>query len=211
MQLSIITINLNNAAGLVKTMQSVAEQSYRDFEYIVVDGASTDGSVEVIQQYAGRFSNLKWVSEPDAGIYNAMNKGIKMATGEYVQILNSGDLLANSNVIEMMMSILTKTSFPELLYGNAVDVYEGKRISSHGPCIEYSLQQLYHGTYPHDSSFFKRNLFSEDRYGLYDESLKIVSDWKWYLQAIGLGDVKPVYVDVDVTLFDVGGISSVNK
>lgn len=220
MKLSIITINYNNASGMRKTLASVAAQTYQNIEHIIVDGGSTDGSVDVIKEYVRnveRMNELKsegiqvvWSSEPDKGIYNAMNKGIRKATGDYILILNSGDILAAPDVTERMMAVLFDYDYPDLLYGNAVDLYEGKRFSSHGPSIEYSLHQLFKGTYPHDSSFFRRELFSEDRYGLYDESLKIVSDWKWYLQAIGLGDVKPIYVDVDVSLFDVTGISSTN-
>lgn len=221
MKLSIITINYNNASGMRKTLASVAAQTYQNIEHIIVDGGSIDGSVDVIKEYVRnveRMNELKsegiqvvWSSEPDKGIYSAMNKGIRKATGDYIQILNSGDILAAPDVTERMMAVLSDYDYPDLLYGNAVDIYDGKRISSHGPDIEYSLRQLYNGTYPHDSSFFRRELFSGDRYGLYDESLKIVSDWKWYLQAIGLGDVKPIYVDVDVSLFDVTGISSTNS
>ena len=100
MKLSIVTINRNNANGLEKTMQSVASQSFKEFEYIVVDGASTDGSVDVIRSHEADCAHLKWVSEPDSGIYNAMNKGLQMATGDYVQILNSGDCLAASDVMD---------------------------------------------------------------------------------------------------------------
>ena len=106
MKLSIVTINRNNAVGLQKTMQSVASQSFRDFEYIIIDGASTDNSVEVIKNLEAEFDHLKWVSEPDTGIYNAMNKGIRMATGEYVQILNSADCLAAEDVIERMLGAM---------------------------------------------------------------------------------------------------------
>ena len=222
MKISIVTINYNDAEGLRKTLASVAEQTYRDIEHIIIDGGSTDGSVEVILEYvASNQSNkvndpffkhtIKWISEKDDGIYNAMNKGIRKATGSYIQILNSGDLLISDDIIQRMMSIIEEKQYPELLYGNAVDIYEGKRISSHGPGIEYSLLQLYRATYPHESTFFRRDMFDNKQYGLYDENLKIVSDWKWYLKAIGLGNIKPIYVDVDVMLFDVTGISSTNK
>lgn len=213
MKLSIVTINYNNAEGLRKTLASVAAQTYCDIEHIIIDGGSTDGSVEVIRDYVNQcvMYDVLWVSEKDKGIYNAINKGILRATGDYIQILNSGDLLASDDAIERTMEELKKNDYPELLYGNAVDVYEGERLSKHGPNIEYSLKTLYQSTYPHDSTFFKRELFSEERYGLYDENLKIVSDWKWYLIAIGLGNVKPVYVDFDVTLFDITGISSTHK
>ena len=108
MKLSLITINRNNVAGLEKTLQSVADQTFKEFEYIVIDGASTDGSVEVIKKYEFCFAHLKWVSESDSGIYNAMNKGLRMASGEYIQILNSGDGLAAPDVTEKMLDELEK-------------------------------------------------------------------------------------------------------
>ena len=213
LKLSIITINYNNAEGLRKTLASIAAQTYRNIEHVIIDGGSTDESVEVIKDYVNQCEmyDVLWVSEKDKGIYNAINKGILRATGDYIQILNSGDLLASEDVIERTMEELKKNDYPELLYGNAVDVYDGKQLSKHGPQIEYSLKTLYSSTYPHDSTFFKKELFSDKRYGLYDENLKIVSDWKWYMMAIGLGDVKPIYVDIDVALFDVTGISSTHK
>ena len=112
MKLSIITINYNNAEGLRKTLASVASQTYANIEHIIVDGASTDGSVEVIREYENQLHithstiHLLWSSEPDNGIYNAMNRGIRKATGEYVQILNSGDLLAAPDVTARMMDAL---------------------------------------------------------------------------------------------------------
>lgn len=208
--LSIITINRNNAAGLEKTMQSVADQTYKYFEYIVVDGASTDGSVDVIKKYEQQFVYLKWVSEPDLGIYNAMNKGIRMASGDYIQILNSGDIFAASDVMERMLAALGKQKKgADILYGNMIkkDYATGKMIGKSGE-VEYSLRQYYSSTMNHDCCYIRRDLF--DVYGLYDENLKIVSDWKWFLQAIGLGNVKPVYADIDVTIFDTSGISECN-
>ena len=210
MHLSIITINRNNATGLEKTMQSVAAQTYKDFEYIVVDGASTDGSVEVIKKYESQFAHLRWFSEPDSGIYNAMNKGIRMASGEYIQILNSGDILASSDVTERMLTALGKQrNGADILYGNMIkkDYATGKVVGKSGE-VEYSLRQYYSSTMNHDCCYIRRDLF--DAHGLYDEKLKIVSDWKWFLQAIGLGNVKPIYADINVTIFDASGISECN-
>ena len=211
MRLSIIMINWNNATGLEKTMQSVATQSFKEFEYIVVDGASTDGSIEVVKLYESKFAHLEWVSEPDSGIYNAMNKGIRMASGDYIQILNSGDCLAKEDVIERMLSALENAGAPSILYGNMVKCFpEGYRIVDKSFAgQEITMLGMYKGTLNHDPAYIRRDLF--DKYGFYDESLKIVSDWKWYLQAIILGDEKPKYVDLDVTLFDMTGISETNK
>ena len=221
MKLSIVTINYNNAEGLRKTLASVASQTYADIEHIIVDGGSTDGSVEVIREYeqslASRLSplasRLKWLSEPDKGIYNAMNKGIRMATGEYIEILNSGDILFDANVTQRMIEYLDQINSQNenpigILYGNMIKVNAQGKVVGKSGYTEYSLRQFYSSTLNHNCAYIRKDLFEE--YGLYDESLKIVSDWKWYLQAIGLGKVKPEYVDIDVTIFDDGGISETN-
>lgn len=212
MILTIITINRNNAAGLEKTMRSVMNQSSQNYEYVVVDGASSDGSVEIIRQYAVWFGErLKWKSEPDKGIYDAMNKGIRMATGTYLEFLNSGDSLASDNVVSRMYEALEKTNYPSILYGNLLKDMPGGAILK-DKCFagqDISFLGFYNGTLNHSPAYIRKALFEE--YGLYDESLKIVSDWKWYLQAIILGKEKPVYADIDVTLFDMNGISETNK
>ena len=229
--LSIITINYNDAEGLRKTLASVAAQTYQGIEHVIVDGGSTDGSVEVIRAYADTQAAhpVKWVSEKDKGIYNAMNKGIEIALGKrivnddhtstpisnnqlpiaqanYIQILNSGDILAADDVTERMVAALANNS--AILYGNMIKVNAQGKVVGKSGYTEYSLRQFYSSTLNHDCAYIRRDLFEE--YGLYDEHLKIVSDWKWYLQAIGLGKVKPDYVDIDVTIFDDGGISETN-
>ena len=246
-KLSIITINYNNAEGLRKTLASVAAQTYPNIEHIIVDGNSTDGSVDVIREYESTLtsrlsplaSRLKWLSEPDKGIYNAMNKGIEIVLGkrvvnddhtssplasrlsplaskEYIQILNSGDILAAPDVTERMVVALQQCNStancvsdlqncPPILYGNMIKVNAQGKVVGKSGYTEYSLRQFYQSTLNHDCAYIRKDLFEE--YGLYDENLKIVSDWKWYLQAIGLGHVKPIYVDIDVTIFDDGGIS----
>ena len=212
MTITIITINRNNVSGLEKTMQSVLNQTCIDFEYVVIDGASTDGSVEVIRRFAKLFGGrMKWISELDKGIYNAMNKGIMMADGEYVEFLNSGDALTAPDIVERMHKALEENNYPSILYGNMLkDMPNGNTLRD--KCFageDITFLGLYTGTLNHSPAYIKKDLF--DKYGLYDESLKIVSDWKWYLQAIILGDEKPVYADIDVTLFDMHGISETNK
>ena len=237
-KLSIVTINYNNVEGLKKTLASVASQTYRDIEHIIIDGGSTDGSIEAIKEYVAANPNkdpffkhsINWVSEKDNGIYNAMNKGIEIALGrrivdsfnrseqredknkvlpDYIQILNSGDILAAPDVVARMVSEIEKAEYPELLYGNMIkkDYATGKIIGMSKE-VEYSLRQYFTSTMNHDCCYIRRDVY--DKNGLYDESLKIVSDWKWFLQAIGLGKVKPMYVDIDVTIFDCSGISETN-
>lgn len=228
MKLSIITINYNNVEGLRKTLASVAGQSYRDIEHIIIDGGSTDGSVDIVREYENTIKQrvtinqstiqVKWGSEPDNGIYNAMNKGISKASGDYIQILNSGDILAADDVTERMMAALDslnakRSSLNEdavgILYGNMIKKdYSTRKIIGKSGEVEYSLRQYYSSTMNHDCCYIHRDVY--ETYGLYDENLKIVSDWKWFLQVIGFGKVKPMYVDIDVTIFDASGISETN-
>lgn len=208
MILSIVTVNLNNASGLEKTMQSVLFQTCKEFEYVIIDGASSDGSLDVIQRLAPVFGErIKWISEPDSGIYNAMNKGIRMASGDYIQILNSGDELASDNVTERMHAELDRRGRPAILYGNMIKCFPdgNRKVDKCFAGQDVTMLGMYTGTLNHDPAYIRRDLF--DKYGYYDESLKIVSDWKWYLQAIILGEEVPAYVDLDVTLFDMSGVS----
>ena len=228
MKLSIITINYNNAEGLRKTLASVASQTYPNIEHIIVDGASTDGSVDVIKEYENQLNithstiHLLWSSKPDNGIYNAMNRGIRKATGEYVQILNSGDLLAAPDVTEKMVAALNgalingdaspscfQNRIP-IFYGNMLKSYDGKTIISRDTCggkmyTPESFLYFYKGTLNHDCAYIRRDLF--EKYGLYNEQMKICSDWEWYVRAIVLGGEKTVYTNIDVTIFDMNGVS----
>ena len=236
MKLSIITINYNDATGLAKTLKSVADQHIPidfELEHIVIDGASSDSSVGVIKQHP---HVSKWVSEKDKGIYNAMNKGIEIALGRrkvndfnrselvedktkggssetehYIQILNSGDIMANDHVIENMYDRIEERGLrnKEIIYGNMIKEWpDGKRLNDKCGRGNLSMLTFYHGTLNHDSAWICHDLFT--RFGLYDENLKVVSDWEWYLRAIPLGGVQPVYVDIDMTVFDMTGVSDSN-
>ena len=212
MRLSIVTINRNNAAGLERTMQSVSSQTYKDLEYVIVDGASTDGSVDVIKKYEPQFAHIKWVSESDKGIYNAMNKGIRMASGEFVMILNSADTLYSPSVVEEMLQALSGSKGVRILLGNIVKdgvkrrhkkkvKDDAKKLSP----VDSSMFTFYFSSIPHDAAFIKKDIF--DEFGYYDEGMKICSDWKLFLDVVELGGVIPMYVDIDVVLFDMNGIS----
>lgn len=208
MKLSILTICYNNAEGLRQTFTSVKTQVNCELEHVVVDGASADGSADIIREYAESASYpVVWVSEPDKGIYNAMNKAIRMASGDFIQILNSGDTLATADVTARMQEALVEQNHPDILYGNMVKCFpDGRKVLDR--CFagqEITMLGFFSGTLNHDPAYIRRSLF--DKYGYYDESLRICSDWVWYLDAVILGDVRPVYVDIDVTHFDMTGIS----
>ena len=176
MKLSVITINFNNRDGLRKTIESVVNQTFKDFEYIIIDGGSTDGSVEVIKEYADRIDY--WVSEPDKGIYNAMNKGIDVAKGEYCNFMNSGDVFVNNNILLEIEDLLIDVG---IVYGRAV--YSDGRMALERQSDIPDLIYFFSNTISHQASFISTKMLK--RYH-YDESLRIVSDWKFFVQAFVL-------------------------
>lgn len=198
MKLSIITINFNNRDGLQRTIDSVASQTFKDFEWIVIDGGSTDGSRELIEQYADHFAY--WVSEPDKGIYNAMNKGIKVAKGEYLQFLNSGDWLCNDTTLENCFS----SSFSgDIVYGNLF-FYEDNSCQKYIYPDKLTLHFLYNLSLGHCASFIKKELLKDNPY---NENYKIVSDWEFFLKQ-ALNNRSFNHINVDIAFFDTNGISS---
>lgn len=203
MKLSIITINYNNAEGLEKTIKSVISQSYNDFEYIVIDGGSTDGSKEIIESYSDKISY--WVSEPDKGIYNAMNKGINHAKGEYLLFMNSGDILnLDTNLKDIEKDL---ESGEDIIYYDMVLV-DGKNNRSFVKKYADNADFLYLmvDTIPHQASFIKRKVLVD--YGGYDEKWDIISDWTFFIDAICLNNASYKHVPKAISSFNLDGISS---
>ena len=202
MKLSVITINFNNKTGLQKTIESVATQTFRDFEWIVIAGGSTDGSRELIEQNADPLSY--WVSEPDRGIYNAMNKGIKVAKGDYLQFLNSGDWLCDEMAFERSFSHqLTK----DIVYGDFFFVDETGIKGRRQYPKELTLRFFYKWTLCHNATFIKRELLQKE---YYDEHYKIVSDWVFFLRQ-ALANSSFEYLGETILCYDTSGISTRNS
>ena len=198
MKYSIITINYNNKEGLETTIQSVLGQTYEDFEYIIIDGGSTDGSVEVIKKYAPQIDY--WVSELDNGIYNAMNKGVKKASGDYLNFMNSGDTYHSTSALE---SIAGLHSDDDIIIGG---YYESTRGITHViPPQEITLLTLLKFTINHQATFLKRKLFDKR---LYDESYMIMADAKFNFQAIILDNCSVKITEIIISDYDTNGISS---
>lgn len=177
MKFSIITVNYNHRDGLIKTIQSVISQTYTDYEYIIIDGGSTDGSVEVIKEFSNRISY--WVSERDKGIYNAMNKGIAQAHGIYINFMNSGDVFYGHDTLEKVENLMDDSDFVVGKDYN-LDPESGEVFTTILP-MRISMAAFYMWTLPHQSAFIKRYLFDNSPY---NESLRIVADWKFYLDKI---------------------------
>ena len=199
MKVSIITINYNDCIGLENTIQSVVSQTCNDYEYRVIDGGSTDGSVDVIKKYASKISY--WISERDKGIYHAMNKGIDKATGDYCLFLNSGDTLFNNEVLNTIRYDLTT----DIVVGAIRKGTSGyiKRFKIKEPLV--LLDFWIENPIPHQSTFIKKEICSRLRY---DESLKIAADLKFFLQAIVVLKCSCQSSDCIVANFDENGISS---
>lgn len=200
MKVSVITINYNNCFGLRHTIESVVNQTYKNFEYIVIDGGSTDGSIDVIKKYADRIDY--WQSEPDKGIYNAMNKGVVQANGEYCIFMNAGDLFIDNNVLNEVYHQLDGT---DIVYGNTEYTTGENRESKNEPP---NFRFLYVSSFSHQSTFIRTKLL---KLTPYDESLKIVADWKFFLQSLIMENRTFKSIDVKISLYDVTGISSTNK
>lgn len=200
-QLSIITINYNNCKGLQNTIRSVIKQRWRDFEWIVIDGGSSDGSENLVEENERYFSY--WCSEPDKGVYDAMNKGICKATGKYCLFLNSGDWLLNENVLS---NVFDKKHDKDFLVGWIERQKNGKSVIDRGFDTEnITIRHLLRNSLPHQATFIKRELFG--RYGCYDDSLVVVSDWKFFLQCIIMHNATIENLSIPVTYYEGGGIS----
>jgi len=199
-KLTIITINLNNADGLRKTIESVVSQTFTDYEYIIIDGASTDGSVDVIKRYADKITY--WVSEADKGIYNAMNKGIKVAQSEYCLFLNSGDWLFDNITLENVFK-LDRTE--DILYGDFYSVSEDGTLKLVTYPSTLTLNFFLDNTICHQATFTKRNLLVEDPY---NELFKIASDWEFLVKHIILKNCSTFKLYNKIVYYQDFGISS---
>ena len=201
-KLSIITINYNNADGLKKTIESVVHQSFKDIEYIIIDGGSLDGSTEIIKEYSNQINY--YTSEKDDGIYNAMNKGIIKSNGEYLLFLNSGDYFVHNNIIETFIEGIEDY---DLIYGDEIRFYlDGKTFQKKYPDLLSFSFLAFFGGLPHQASLIKRSLFVE--LGLYDENFKIISDWKFFMLAIFKKQCKYLHKDLFVVYYNFEGMSS---
>ncbi|MEI6563411.1 MAG: glycosyltransferase family 2 protein [bacterium] len=200
MKLSIITVNLNHAAGLKQTVESILSQTFRDYELIIIDGGSTDGSLDVIHTHADKIT--RWVSEPDTGIYNAMNKGLHLAQGEYVYFLNSGDQFCSPVVLETIFAGEKYTE--ELLYGDFMRVDAANCFQTDLQPDELTVIRFFRRGLCHQTIFYKKELF--DNLGNYDETFRIAADWDFTIRVLLAGH-STRHVPVKVVHYEGAGIS----
>lgn len=205
MDISIITVNYNNASGLKKTMASVFEQEYLPYEYIIIDGGSTDGSVKYIEEYSDKISY--WISEKDRGIYHAMNKGISQATGEFLIFLNSGDSFCASTTLGTCIDFVMSSPGTDIFYADIYHVTTEnslKKLWSHPSKL--SLKFLRIENINHQASLFRSSLFTE--FGFYPEDYKLASDFWMYLQCL-LSNKQFTHMPFPMINYDLSGLSLV--
>jgi len=200
MKFSIITVNYNNCEGLKRTIASVTSQNYNDFEFIVIDGGSTDGSLDVIHKNAHHIHF--WVSEPDGGVYQGMNKGIQKATGDYLNFMNSGDCFFDETILG---KIASKGLEGDMIVGRDYhfNTSTKKGFSTILP-QRISMLTFYLQSLPHQSTFFKKELFNNS---LYDENLRLVSDLKFYIQKLCVEDCSINFIDDIICRREPDGLS----
>ena len=198
LKFSIITVCYNEAKNIKSTCQSVVGQNSCDFEWIVVDGASTDGTLDILEEYKDRIDCL--ISEPDAGIYNAMNKGISKASGEYLIFMNGGDSFSDADVLNAVASAPQK----EIIYGDIAFAGQSSEVKYFPNVLRegYLLENMM----PHQASFIQRKLF--EQYGLYDESYRVAGDYEFFVRMIEVHGVSSTRIARVLSLFDNDGISS---
>lgn len=207
--ITIITVTYNSESTINDTIISVLNQSYNDIEYIIVDGCSKDRTVDIIKEYEPKFKGrLKWISEKDKGIYDAMNKGIRMATGDIIGILNSDDFFTSNDVISTVYETFEKYN-PDAIYGDIHFVND----SNLNKTVRYYSSKIFRrelmrfGFMPaHPSFYIKRECF--DKFGLYNISYKIAADFEFLLRTIFIGNIKTIYIPKDFVTMRTGGAST---
>lgn len=201
MLLSIITINYNNKNGLQQTIQSVVNQNNKDFEYIIIDGGSTDGSLDIIQKYQEHIHF--WISEKDNGIYNAMNKGIDIARGEYCCFLNSGDFFQKNTV-----ELLSRNKGEDICIGKASCFYPSStKTVLWVPPTTVTLANIFIKSFNHQAAFIRTTLMKKLHY---NENYKIIADWDFFIRALIIENCSYKRINAITVNYELGGLSSKN-
>ena len=209
--ISIITATFNSAKTLKDTIQSVLRQTNKDFEYLIIDGGSTDETIDIVKSYESEFSGrLKWVSEKDQGIYDAMNKGIKMASGDVVGILNSDDYFTSDDILQTVDNAF-KSHEIDAIYGDIHFIRDGNPQK----CVRYYSSRMFRpfwlrfGFMPaHPSFYCKREIF--DKAGLYSLDYKIGADYEMMVRLFKKYRIKSLYINKDFVTMRTGGASNNN-
>lgn len=207
MKITIITATYNNADFIEATIKSVLAQSYKNIEYIIVDGASTDGSLEVIRRYAEQYPQISYLSEPDCGVYSAINKGVKMSTGDIVGLLHGNDTFSSATVLEQVAQMMSNADVP-FIYGDVkYTAPHGSKIVRYYSSAQFSIDKLQQGIAPpHPSLYMRKELF--ESYGLYKEDYLIGADFDMFLRLMVVNKLEGKYLPLDMVTMTTGGLST---
>ena len=204
MKISIITVSYNSAKTIEATFKSVLNQTYSNIEYIVVDGGSNDGTLLIAENYSDLINIL--VSEPDNGIYHAMNKGIKLSTGDVIAILNSDDFFASSDIVFKVSEMINETK-SDVIYGNINYINKVGKIVRLWNSFKYEKGSFAEGWHPpHPSLFVKKHIY--DKYGDFDLDFNIASDFEFMLRIFENNDYKKTYLNETIVCMMTGGKSN---
>lgn len=209
MTITIITATYNSGKTVRDTLESVLRQTYQDYEYLIIDGASTDDTLSVIKQYESRFGGrLRYISEPDNGLYDAMNKGISMATGDIVGILNSDDFYTSDDALQAIADAF-KANDVDATYGDIHFVNEGdltKMVRYYSSSV-FRRAFMRFGLMPaHPSFYCKREVYC--KYGSFDTSYRVAADFENLLRLIFVNRIKTLYISKDFVTMRTGGTST---
>jgi len=210
MKISLITVTYNSGETLKNTFHSVLNQTHSNLEYIVIDGLSNDNTVSIIKEYEPLFQNqIKWISEPDKGLYDAMNKGIRMATGDIIGILNSDDFFTTSNILQKITEVFNNNNKLDAIYGD-VHFVKPENLEK---CVRYYSSKIFKrglmrfGFMPAHPSFYIRKKCFE-KYGLYKTDYKIAADFEFLLRVIYKHKIRIQYIPLDMVTMRIGGAST---
>ena len=203
MKVSVVTVCFNGAGAIDETVGSVLSQTYNDIEYIVVDGASTDGTLEHLCSYGTAITKL--ISEPDTGLYNAMNKALGLVQGDIVIFMNAGDVFASKTIVEQVARVFAANPTTMLVYGDWQAKFPDRVLPVRQP-PKLTKWRLWLKAVCHQTIFARRVLF--DRLGGFDECLRICADWDWTIRSVLAGGNKAVHLAEPVCHFRMGGVSS---
>lgn len=203
-KISIITVCKNELGTIERTIDSVATQTYPYIEHVIIDGQSTDGTLDILKKHN---DHCRIISEPDDGLYDAMNKGVKTATGDFLLFINAGDYLLHDNVIENCVQLFSAASQPaDVFYGNVVLYNVEKGSGWLWAPKQRSRLGLFKTCLPHPATFFSKQSFEKN--GLFDTSFKIAGDYEWFVRGMEKNHIRFFHINALVTLFNEGGLST---
>ena len=207
MKISIITVCYNSEATIQDTIESVLAQTHSNIEYIIIDGASSDDTLSIINKYKDKVSKL--VSEPDKGIYDAMNKGVQLATGDVVGILNSDDFFESEDVVEAIVKCFKQNPNNDLIFGDVVFVNPNKldKITRHYSAKHFKMWKLRFGWMPpHPATFIRKTAYQKT--GLYSLNYKIAADYEMFIRLLMVNHLKFSYLNKVLVRMRAGGVST---